>query len=68
MPSTPNKFTSLLRHRGIATEVMKIGTKSAHGFVVNWEINKKQLNEIIAELDEKPKLKVVSSIKKAQVA
>lgn len=68
MPSTPNKFTSLLRHRGIATEVMKINGKAVHGFTVNWEINKDRLNEIALELAEPPKLKVVDTIKKARIA
>lgn len=68
MPTTPNKFTSLLRHRGINIEPVLVGDKTMRGLYVEWTISEAKLNEIVRELDAKPDLKVVGTIKKAKVA
>jgi hypothetical protein len=70
MPSTPNKFTSLLRHRNIVIEPIRVDEKLVRGIHVEWYMPEARLMEIIREIDDKPKLKVVQSnnVKKAKVA
>ncbi|MDL2342416.1 MAG: DUF5906 domain-containing protein [Patescibacteria group bacterium] len=68
MPKTPHKFTALLRHRNIAIEPIKLETKTMRGIHTEWFISEQRLNEIVAELEIKPNLKLVGNIKKAKVA
>lgn len=38
MPNTPNKFTSMLRHKGIVTERMRIEGAPDNGLIVTWSV------------------------------
>lgn len=67
MPSTPNKFTSLLRHRSITIEPVRIGETLARGIHIEWYMSEERLKEITREIAVKPNLKIVNSIKKAQI-
>lgn len=68
MPATPHKFTALLRHRNITVEPIKVGERTVRGMHVEWFISGDRLDEIIRELEVKPKLKLVGQIEKAKVS
>lgn len=51
MPKTPNKFTSLLRHRNIHLKRMRVDNGLAYGIDIEWRVESKWLQERIAELD-----------------
>lgn len=67
MPKTPNKFTSLLRHRNIVIEPIRVNETTMRGIHVEWYMGHDRLKEIIREIDDKPGLKVVGGVKKAQI-
>lgn len=52
MPKTPNKFTSLLRHRGIKTEQMRIGDTKTFGLRVEWKAPRSWIKETLDEIKE----------------
>ena len=52
MPKTPNKFTSLLRHRNIRTEQMRIGTTKTFGLRVEWKAPRSWIKETLDEIKE----------------
>lgn len=66
MPKTPNKFTSLLKHRGIVTERMRMDDQTrAYGLRVEWKAPESWLNEVEANFKaEEPKNRL-KLIKKA---
>ncbi len=49
MPKTPNKFTSLLKHRGIKTERIWINNTAQYGLRVEWKAPRSWLDEVMAE-------------------
>lgn len=49
MPKTPNKFTSLLKHRGIKTEQMRANGLKTFGLRVEWKAPRSWLDEVMAE-------------------
>jgi hypothetical protein len=51
MPKTPNKFTSLLRHRGIHLKRMRSDDALTYGVDVEWKVSEDWLTERIQELD-----------------
>jgi hypothetical protein len=59
MPNTPNKFTSLLRHRGIHIEPIRVGEHMMRGIPVEWKIPDERLMEIYKQINVEPKLKAV---------
>jgi len=62
MPKTPNKFTSLLKHRNIKTVRMRIRGASQWGLEVEWKAPAQWLqerNEEFVAQDPKRKLKAV---------
>lgn len=64
MPNTPNKFTSLLRHRGIVIEAIRTADNTARGIHVEWMIDERRLKEIHDQLEKKRTgLKVVPKAK-----
>lgn len=66
IPTTPNKFTSLLRHNGIETTQMRRGDQKFYGIEVTWKLTP----EFRAELEEtlsvpRKRLKSVTQLNKA---
>lgn len=59
MPNSPNKFTSLLRHRGIHIEPVRVGEHMARGMNIEWKISDERLMEIYKQINIKPELKAV---------
>lgn len=62
MPKTPNKFTSLLKHRGVPTERMRINGAAIYGLRVQWRVPASWLIETMEAMEEqipKPKLRAV---------
>ena len=49
MPKTPNKFTSLLKHRGIKTEQMRANGLKTFGLRVEWKAPRSWLDEVMSE-------------------
>jgi len=49
MPKTPNKFTSLLKHRGIKTERVWVNGAAQYGLRVEWKAPRSWLDETMAE-------------------
>jgi hypothetical protein len=49
MPKTPNKFTSMLKHRGIKTERIRIGNELTYGLRVEWRAPASWLKEMAAQ-------------------
>lgn len=59
MPKTPNKFTSLLKHRNIKTERIRIGGALVHGLRVEWKAPRSWLEERMTEFEaQKPTTKL----------
>ena len=50
MPKTPNKFTSLLKHRNIKTERVWINGTAQYGLKVEWKAPRSWLDEVMAEI------------------
>jgi hypothetical protein len=50
IPASPNKFTALLRHRGIQIETIRDGSTTTRGIYVQWIIEEKRLSEIVAQI------------------
>ena len=51
MPKTPNKFTSLLKHRGIKLERMRVQSAVTYGLRVEWKAPRSWLDEVMAEIE-----------------
>lgn len=51
MPKTPNKFTSLLKHRGIKTEQLRVNGTKTFGLRVEWKAPRSWLDETIQEIE-----------------
>lgn len=67
MPTTPNKFTILLRHRKIDIVPIKVNSITTRGMHITWHMNKDLLDMLVTQL-EVPKAANVTNIKKAKVA
>lgn len=64
MPKTPNKFTSLLKHRGIKTEQLRVNGAKTYGLKVEWKAPRSWLDEVMAEIEEaKPRTSRAKIIK-----
>lgn len=51
MPSSPNKVTSMLKHHNMFIDSVKIDNKSVKGLYVEWLIPKKELQQIVKEIE-----------------
>ena len=58
IPSSPNKFTSLLRHNGIETKRIRKNNELCYGLEVEWQVPDWLREELTVGL-EKPKLRKV---------
>ncbi|OOV05781.1 hypothetical protein RF819_02815 [Rhodoferax fermentans] len=64
MPKTPNKFTSLLKHRGIKTEQLRVNGAKTFGLKVEWKAPRSWLDEVMQEIEEaKPRTSRAKIIK-----
>jgi hypothetical protein len=59
MPTSPHKFTSLLRHHRIQTQRLRIGENLVYGIAVEWKIDPEWREQAKAKLlaEKKPRLK-----------
>ena len=55
MPTTPNKFTSLLRHNNIHLERIRKNDCLTYGLSVNWKLSSVLRSELQRTLSEQPK-------------
>ena len=63
MPKTPNKFTSLLKHRGIKTERMRIHNETQWGMNINWKVTVAWAAEIADEFELQEKKSAIRRVK-----
>lgn len=52
MPKTPNKFTSLLKHRNVKTERLYIDGRMQYGLKVEWRVTQSWLEERMSEFNK----------------
>jgi len=60
VPRTPAKFTSMLRHHRVHTDVIRIHGRNVRGVKVNWKKDPQWLQDRLIELEKKPTAKVVN--------
>lgn len=59
MPTSPNKFTRLLKYRGLEIKRIRVGEASKQGVDVKWVVPSEWLAEHRAELTEAPQMRRV---------
>lgn len=55
MPKTPNKFTSMLKHRNVKTERLHIDGKAQYGLRTEWKAPKSWIRRALAEFARQPR-------------